>query len=380
MNHARSDRYWDKLSRVVRAAEGCEASLAEVANDAELTALSMRSQLGASLALGALRQGLRGPVVERWQKRLHGSASLWLLIDAAAETVFSALADSGGRWAPIKGFDVGTRFYDPREARPISDLDILVERRYFEAACAALGEAGWLLRERGRRARQFLVEEGYTCHFSGRAREDLPDVLVELHFRLWGLVPEGLESEILMEARGSEAAQSGPFRLSPAHAYLLAATHGWTRTKPYDLVDYRDLQAVLSGAGAERAAVADAIVERARRWSLQLPVCLSACVAARLWPGGGHETVADRLEERLTWVEKREVERLRQGGLDAVSLPRLVMARLLSGRPSRAGWRSVWRRAWAHPGVVELETPDQWSWPRRRFAHVSRSLRRGPTE
>ena len=52
-----------------------------------------------------------------------------------------------------------------------------------------------------------------------------------------------------------------------------------------------------------------------------------------------------------------------------------VLARLLSGRASRAGWRSLPRRIWAHPGIVEQTTPAHWIWPARRIAHLMRTLR-----
>ena len=363
------------MALIAAAAEGSDEALEVVLSSPDLTALAVASRLGPSLALGARRMGLEGPAVDASTRRLHSSATAWLLVAESAEHVFEALATTDVRWAPIKGFDVGTRFYSCREERPLSDLDLLVERNGLEAARAVLTASGWTCRETSPRAQRFVAEEGYTYHFSGNDSPTLPASLVEIHFRLWGMVPEGLEVEILEAARADPEDPVGCLRVEPAHAYLIAAIHGWTRSAPRDLADWRDLERIASTigrAGAELTAAA--IVARARRWSVELPVCLSAEVAARLWPGSVHEQVVRALEPALRWIEGRELGRLRQGGLDAVTLSRVVLARLLAGRSSRAGWRSVWRRVWAHPGVVELETSDELSWPRRRWQHLRRSV------
>ena len=110
------------------------------------------------------------------------------------------------------------------------------------------------------------------------------------------------------------------------------------------------------------------------RWELELPVALSAFVADRLWPSRVHETVLDGLQPHLKRRESEILSRLAGVGPDGVPWSRIALARLLSGRPSRAGWRSVWRRLWAHPGAVEKATPEEWSWPRRRLRHLRDTL------
>ena len=370
-----STGYWDRLALVAAAAEGSDEAVEVVLSSEDLTSYALASQLGPSLALAARRRGLEGPAVDSSTGRLRSSATSWLLVAEAARHVFAALAATGFRWVPIKGFDVGTRFYPSREERPLSDLDVLVERAGLEASRAALTASGWTSRETSPLAQRFVAEEGYTYHYSGFDSTTLPTSLVEIHFRLWGMVPEGLEVEILEAARLEPGDSVSCLRVDPVHAYVVAATHGWTRTPPHDLVDWRDLERISSTVGWTRARSSPAaVIDCARRWSLELPVCLSAQVAARVWPGSVHGEIARALEPTLRPIERRQLRRLREEGLDAMTVSRVVLARLLAGRSSRAGWRSVWRRVWAHPGVVELETSDDLSWSRRRWDHLRRSL------
>ena len=221
------------------------------------------------------------------------------------------------------------------------------------AACAALEKAGWRRRLTGDNIESYLAEEGYACQFF-RQESAGRSVLVELHFRLWGMVAEGLDAELLQESHDRSEAFAGFRSLAPAYAYLIAALHGWTRTRPRKLVDFRDLDAILcrESAAGERVELAARVVELARRWSLELPTCLGAEVAAQLWPESGHEQIVAALEVDLGRWEGRPLVRLRQGGIDQVALSGVVLGRLLAGRASRAGWKSVWRRVWAHPGVV----------------------------
>ncbi len=54
--------------------------------------------------------------------------------------------------------------------------------------------------------------------------------------------------------------------------------------------------------------------------------------------------------------------------MESLTLNRMYLARLLSGRPSRMGWRAPWRQVWPHPGTVERATPASWpGWGRRCY-------------
>ena len=117
-------------------------------------------------------------------------------------------------------------------------------------------------------------------------------------------------------------------------------------------------------------------MDLSRRWELELPVTLSASVVERLWLSPLCGEIVAMLEPELTRGERRLLLRLGSEGVDALSWARIVLARLLGGRASRAGWRVAWRQFWPHPVVVERATPRQWSWPRRRLHHLGASLGR----
>jgi hypothetical protein len=127
----------------------------------------------------------------------------------------------------------------------------------------------------------------------------------------------------------------------------------------------------LERIAADEPEIADEAARLAEAWDLQLPAGLAAAQVAALWPSAPNRTIADRLLGGL-----RPLERLVARRGESVGLKSIVLARLLSGRASRAGWRSLPRQVWAHPGIVEQETQAGQSWPLRRLAHVLRGLRR----
>ena len=116
--------------------------------------------------------------------------------------------------------------------------------------------------------------------------------------------------------------------------------------------------------------MADEAAGLAERWDLQLPAGLAAARAADLWGSEPNRRIADRLLARL-----RPPERWAALRGEAASLQAIVLARLLSGRASRAGWRSLPRQVWAHPGVVEQETLPDRPWAARRITHLFRAFR-----
>lgn len=322
----------------------------------------------------ASRAGIDGPAVEGWRNALRASAALRLHLDHRLAGVAEALAAAGVAWAPIKGWDLGARVYERPEERPVGDADLLVGAGW-ERAREALEAAGWLPLVRGRRIDRYLAEEGYAWQAT-----DGGSALLELHFRLWGLVPAAMAPELLAAAEpdpspgalGPPPGSAGR-RLPLAGAWLIAAVHAWLNPPPRPLLGWWDL---------ERIAVADpgigtAAVDLAVRWGLELPAGLAAAQAAALWPGaagGAHEGIAAELLGRLRAPERAVARKALRHGTDALGLAPLVLSRLLARRPSRAGWRSLPRQVWAHPGVVELETPAGWRWPARRAVHVLRAF------
>ena len=174
-----------------------------------------------------------------------------------------------------------------------------------------------------------------------------------------------------------EAAEADPTlgptarRLPLAHAWLVAAIHVWLNPPPRPLLAAWDLERI----GMAGQDFADDVIRLAVEWELQLPAALSAAYAAGLWLSDPNRRIADRLMDTLRPAERLTARRALEGRIESASLESIVLARLLSRRSSRAGWRSLFRRFWAHPGIVEMETPPGRSWPARRLAHVLKAFR-----
>ena len=356
------------MTREVRwladALAGSPEALAHVAAHDPDGELARRHRVAAALRLRAERCGLEAP--EAWHRDLVARAALHLSLTAAVEEVGERLAASGVEWLPIKGFDLATRVYDTPEERPTADADLLIPPARFDEARRALEEDGWEGLFPGPRNREFLKEEGYAwlARKPGRG-------LLELHFRLWGLVPAGWAEALFERSRRDPALPPGGRRLSLADAYLVAAVHVWLDPPPRPLIAWWDLDRITRRwpSGEVEGAVAGA-----RAWDLQLPVALASRVAAALWGGESSTAIAERLESDLRPPERFISDRARRKGLATLSLSRLQTARLLAGRRSRQGWRGAWRRVWAHPGIVERATPEAWPWPLRRLAYQLRPL------
>jgi hypothetical protein len=127
-------------------------------------------------------------------------------------------------------------------------------------------------------------------------------------------------------------------------------------------------------AASEDAFDIHALLDRAHRFGLALPLTLATSAARSLWPEDPFQTLEIALNEHLRAPERMVRRRATQLGLDAIPTASVVLARLLSGRPSRAGWRTIPRRVWCHPGVVASETPTDWPWLRRRGTHVLQQI------
>ncbi len=341
------------------------AALAASPDGAELAALH---RIGPALSLRAQRLGIEGPATPSWRRSLLGVTANRLLIEDRLAALGGILGDAGIPWLPIKGCDVGTRAYERPEERPVADVDLLIAEADYPRTRRALEAAGWRSLTLGPRMDSYLLEEGYAWQAA-----DASNLLLEVHHRLWGMVPDGMSDAFVDAAAPDPALGPTARRLPPAHAWLLAAVHIWLNPPPRPLLAVWDLERI--AAASEDSVLADAVADLAVTWSLQLPAALAAAYAAGLWDSPANRRIAELLLDRLRPAESLAARRALEGRIEDTPLSAIVLARLLSFRPSRAGWRSLPRRIWAHPGIVEMETPPGPSWPRRRLAHVLRSIR-----
>ena len=387
---------------LARALAGDGDALVELAALPEAPELVRAARIGPALALGAPagsgRGGARPLQAVAMLAKLIGdprtvvreAAAHRLLLDRAlaragealgsADTALgspdtalgardTALGAAGVAWAPLKGLDLGSRVYPAPEARPTGDLDLLIAPTDLPAARAALAVAGWRPRRSGRHYEAYLAGEAYNWQAL-----DASGLLLELHYRLWGVVPAGLAAELLAAATPDPTLGPTARRLSLAGAYVIAAVHAWASPPPRPLLAWWDLERIAAAGGPGLAAEVTAL---AAAHGLELFVLLAAEVAGDLWPRPEQAAIVAALAPRLRRAERLARRRAQRRDLAEAPFEPLVLARLLSGRPSRSGWRALGRRLWAHPGAVEEETPPHWRWPARRLVHLARSFRCG---
>ena len=337
--------FGDDLQRLAEALTAGSDRLHDLEAVAADTDLLERNRVLPAVArrLRGLGRGGRSP--ELLRARFFRAAARVALLTQTLQSVGDALGSRGIAWAPIKGGDLAFRAYEHPEDRDFGDLDVLVAEHDRERATAALEDAGWLAALAPSEATEaFLRDEHYCASFSHPL-----GVLLELHHRLWGAVPTGLAEEVIQSTTPDPALAPTGRRISPAHAFVIAGVHVWMVSRPRALSNWWDLQRLAvrypDGLGDDVAAVA-------RRWELQLPVGLAALASASLWPDEpALVAIADDLLDDLRPSERVVVARCVRKGVDAVPFWSVVLARLLAGRPSRHGWRSVWRRLQPHPAL-----------------------------
>lgn len=353
------------MRSLAAALAGDPDALAALAVDPAGADLAALHRLGPALALRARRLGIEGTSAASWSRSLMGVTAHRLRIDEGLAGLGSTLGAAGIPWLPIKGCDLGSRVYGRPEERPVGDVDVLVARTDYLQARRALEEAGWRSLTPGARIDAYLLEEGYAWQAVAPT-----GLLLEVHHRLWGVVPPGFGQALVEAAEPDPALGPTARRLPLAHAWLVAAIHVWLNPPPRPLLAVWDLERI----GMAGQDFADDVIHLAVEWDLQLPAALSAAYAAGLWPSDPHRRIADRLMDTLRPAERLAARRALEGGVESASLGSIVLARLLSRRSSRAGWRSLFRRFWAHPGIVEMETPPGRSWPARRLTHVLKAF------
>ncbi len=348
---------------LVKAILGDRESLRQLAEAPKALAVE---RLQPAIAIRARRLEIAEAATANWGRVLVLAAANTLLLRSALDETAGVLAGAGVPWVLLKGPDLGSRVYDEPEERPTSDLDLLVPADRYRAGRGALEAAGFRSLAPGALVDRFVEEEGYCW----QARSP-SGALLELHFRLWGMAPRGFEVEMVSRSEPGDGLPPGGRRLPLALAFVVAAVHLWLDPPPRPFLAIWDLERIAVHAAGD---FEDQVVACVGRWDLQLPVVLAALYAGELWGESRCRLIGERL-----WSELRAPERwlaaraLRRGALQT-PLAHLVAARLLARRRSRSGWRAVSRRVWAHPGVVARATPSSWSWPRRRWAHVMRSL------
>lgn len=322
-------------------------------------------RLGPALAIRAAERDLNGGQIGLWNTQMRAAAGQRLQLEAARRSIAAALADADIPWAPLKGMGLDPRLYPHPEERISTDIDVLVAPEHLRQAVAALESAGWESLTTSPRQQRQALDEGYNWKLA------LGNTLLELHFRLWGGVPERLAEDIL--ARTTPAPEIGPTarRVDLPDAYLIAAVHVWQTPPPRYLMLWWDLQRMAETMTPEEY---QAVIDRTLEHDLGAFVALSAATAADLWDHPVNHQIADALEPRLGAAERWAAARLHRTSPITASLGLLTLGRLLARRPSRSGWRAVPRRIWAHPGTVDAATPDTWPWPKRRLTHLARAL------
>ncbi len=324
-------------------------------------ALARRHRVSSALALRVSRSSDRGAVsgpkaYRIWRQRMRAVSAQQMHLEAAMAELGEVLGQVP--WIPIKGMDLCSRVYDPPEERPTSDLDVLVASADFDRARDRLRSAGWKPLNAGPRSERYVRQEGYAWQARNAA-----GALLELHYRLWGLVGPEVADALVAAAEPDPSLPGAGRRLRLDHAYLVAAVHLWLDPPPRAACAFRDLERIGRRGPTE---LGKRIVAEADRFDLQLPVLWAAEVTYRLWAEPTNGAVVDGLQGRLRPVERWWWKRVDDPS--AVSLSKLVLARHLSRRRARHGLgRNIWRRLWAHPGIVEQATHGRWPWIGRRI-------------
>jgi len=340
---------------LAKAVGGDAAALRALLTDLDALHVFTMHRIGPALYAAAHRLGLTGEIVEHCHGAFVGEAGRWLFFREGLARVGAALEGAGVSWMPFKGIDTAERFFPRPELRPMSDIDVLVPSAMLGDAVRALEGDGWTfpatpLLERYQR------EEGYNWSPRSAHGGNL-----ELHYRLWGSVPESLTEACWKTAVADPEFGEHAFRLAPEMAFVVSAVHSWKRGNQIRMLDLWELKLI-----ADRLENAEGVVAAAREHGLQLAVGLVADYAGQLWDHPVCEEVGRSLLSQLRLAERMALRRVRRRGIDAMTLERLTFTRLLARRPSRLGWKLVLRRVWPHPGDVEQTTPGELPWWRRR--------------
>lgn len=282
-------------------------------------------------------------------KQLNGRK--YFLLRSRLHVVNKLFHEAGIDWMPIKGMDTSKRFFEFPEDRPMSDIDILVRHKAYHESRAILESHGWSSPYKQRdKWDKYIEAEGYNWQMIDRM-----GVLLELHFRLWGFVPESLTEEIWMMAQKTSLSESTSWSMSPAHVFVVAAIHFWLSKRM--LLRLWELHRIANKA---TASFVDDVVAITNRHGLQLPVLLTCEKTHTLFSNEECGLIAGELRKVLRYPEKRLFLQVPKGGLSTITLEKVYLARLLSNRPNRMGWKSIFRRIWPHGAIIEEKTPGEY--------------------
>lgn len=288
------------------------------------------------------------PLADRLRLELNTVRVRWTLFEHELGAIGTVLGAIGIPWLPLKGGDLAFRVYDRPDDRVASDLDVLVSEADFQPALAALLRDGWRsLHPDDPRILRYVLEEGHNWPLARGP------VALELHLRLWGRAADGMAGEILAAADPAPDLGVTARRALLEHALAVAGVHAWMVFRPRPVATWLDVERIARFGNAD---LGDRVVEASRRWGLDLPVGMAAAVADALWPNPTAAAICDRLLRPLPPSERLVPRRLTAVGPDGVDDRLIVLASLLAGRPSRLGWRSIWRRLRPHRGVRVART------------------------
>jgi len=326
---------------VARSLDGDGVALGELITHPELLAPPRFATTIPALALEAKNVGLEIP--ETWHRKLLGSAVHGMLLKAQLDGVGKALDSAGIPWMPIKGMDLGYRLWPGPEARPTSDLDVLVPVGLLKEARTVLSAAGWTGVDESDLGESFLRDQGYNWKATSAS-----GTLLELHFRLWSSTLSGWVEDLWEHSVEAPELGTSARRLSWPDAFLVCAVHLCQDPPPHKLIYFRELELIARRCGETGL---NEVERSARRWGLSLQVALSAHYAARLWGNTSIERLNERLRSVLRFPERILFRRAAERGVDEATLGQIWIARLLSGRRTRFGWKVVLRRIWPHPAI-----------------------------
>jgi hypothetical protein len=342
-------------------------SVERLASYRKLSGEVERHRVAPLLARVADELATSGSCVEGWRTAAEQSIAESQKVSSSLASLAAKLQEAGVRWAPLAGADLATRVYQVSSDRPLHRLEILVATRDLDPAIQACAAAGWRAEDSGEGRGRALREEGSTWRARAADGHEL-----RLYFRLWPWTPEYMLREAFERAEPAPELGDGAVRLGLVDTYLIAAQRVWTQPARRSLIHWWDLHRIVDSGGAQ---VGREAYREARRAGLHLPVGLAGAVAAGLWGHAANRQLADLLRELRGW-ERAALVAARTIGAEKAPAWLLLVARQLTGRSTRGGWRSVIRPLWAHAGVVEDESPESWPAFLRRPRHLVVSLGR----
>jgi hypothetical protein len=235
---------YGEAGRLVAAAiEGGEAELREVLRRGDLRGMVEASRVAPALALRAAEAGVGGPEVDAWRCALVEANARGQVLRHSLAEIAAVLGRGRIVWAPIKGLGLPPSVYPLWDERPTGDIDVLIAAPDLAAAQAGLRGMGWTDAQLGADEGDFLADEGYNWKALSQNGS-----LLELHYSLWGLAPDGLAGAMLARSTPEPAAGETARALALSDVYVMAAVHLWTHPLPRPLLYLWDLHRI-AGAG-----------------------------------------------------------------------------------------------------------------------------------